>query len=111
MWDILFQVGAVVLGGLIGAGIGYALAKYIDKAKEWFSRLWREITRISRAIGILVRRGNRLFKVFVTKALNGEVEAYEDPQDEGEEIKWEDLTDEAKEALQEDDYITVAVYE
>ena len=111
MLDLIFQ-GALLLGSIIlGAGIGYALAKYLEKAKEWFQKLWLEISRISRAVGILMRRGNRLFKVFVTQAFNGEIEAYEDPEDEGEEIEWDELSDEAKKALLDDDFIPVEVFE
>ena len=42
---------------------------------------------------------------------DGEIEEYYDTSDEGVEIKWEELTDEAKKALQEDEYIPVACYE
>lgn len=112
MLDLLFQIGASVIGGaLLGAGIGYLLSKYLDRAKEWFNNAWRHISRISRAVGILVRRGNRLFKVFVTQLFNGEIESYEEEGDEGVEIDWDELSDEAKEALSEDEYIPISRYE
>lgn len=112
MLDLIFQIGASLLGGaLLGAGIGYLLSQYLDRAKEWFDRAWRQISRISRAVGILVRRGNRLFKVFVTQFFNGEVESYEEEGDKGVEIDWDDLSDEAKEALSEDEFIPVSRYE
>lgn len=110
MWDILLQIGAVALGGVAGYFIGRALVKYWEKAKDWFDRAWRNIQRISRAVGILVRQGNRLFKRFIAELFNGEVEEYYDENDEGVEIEWDELTDEAKKALQEDDYIAVASY-
>ena len=43
MWDILYYAGAALLGGLIGWAIGSAISKYLDKAKEWFAQVWREI--------------------------------------------------------------------
>lgn len=115
MIDILINVGAALLGGLIGGAAGYfigkALVKYWEKAKNWFDQVWNGITRVTRAVGILIRQGNRLFKRFVTLLKDGEIEEYYDMSDEGVEIKWEELTDEAKKALQEDEYIPVACYE
>lgn len=112
MLDIIFQIGVSLLGGaLLGAGIGYLLSQYLDKAKEWFDYAWRNISRICRALGILVRRGNRLFKVFVTQLYNGEIESYEEEGDEGVEVEWDDLSDEAKKALSEDEFIPISSYE
>lgn len=115
MIDILIDLGAAVIGGLIGGAAGYfigkALVKYWEKAKNWFDQVWNSIQRVRRAVGILLREGNRLFKRFVTLLFNGETEEYYDQSDEGVEIKWEELTDEAKKALQEDEYIAVASYE
>lgn len=115
MIDILFDVGATLLGGLIGGVAGYfigkALVKYWEKAKNWFEQVWNSLTRVSRAVGILVRQGNKLFKRFVALLTNGEIEEYYDESDEGVEIDWDELTDEAKKALQEDEYIPVACYE
>lgn len=115
MIDILFDIGATLLGGLIGGVAGYfigkALVKYWEKAKNWFEQVWNSLTRVSRAIGILVRQGNKLFKRFVALLKNGEIEEYYDESDEGVEIDWNELTDEAKKALQEDEYIPVACYE
>lgn len=111
MLDLLYYLGAAVLGGVAGYFIGQALVKYWEKAKEWFDQAWRGIARITRAVGILIRKGNRLFKRFVTQLFNGEVEEYYDREDEGIEIKWDDLTDEAKKALEEDEYIAVSSYE
>lgn len=115
MIDILFDVGATLLGGLIGGVAGYfigkALVKYWEKAKNWFEQVWNSLTRVSRAVGILVRQGNKLFKRFVALLTNGEIEEYYDESDEGIEIDWDELTDEAKKVLQEDEYIPVACYE
>lgn len=115
MIDLLFDIGATLLGGIIGGVAGYfigkALVKYWEKAKNWFDQVWKSVTRVSRAIGILIRQGNKLFKRFVTLLTNGEVEEYYDESDEGVEINWDELTDEAKKALQDDEYIPVACYE
>ena len=114
MLDILVDVGLSLLGGVAAGAaayfIGKALVKYLEKAKDWFDRVWNNIQRISRAVGILVRQGNRLFKRFIAKLFNGEVKEYYDEDDDGVEIEWDDLTDEAKKSLQEDDYIAVASY-
>lgn len=115
MIDILFNLGEILIGGLIGGVAGYfigkALVKYWEKAKTWFDQVWKGIQRVRRAVGILIREGNRLFKRFVTLLFNGETEEYYDQSDEGVEIEWDKLTDEAKKALQEDEYIVVASYE
>lgn len=115
MIDILFDVGATLLGGLIGGVAGYfigkALIKYWEKAKNWFDQVWNSIQRVIRAVGLLIRQGNRLFKRFVTLLKDEEVEEYYDETDEGVEINWDELTDEAKKALQEDEYIVVSCYE
>ncbi len=111
MLDILYYLGAAVLGGVAGYFIGQALVKYWEKAKSWFDQVWQNMSRVRRAVGILIRQGNRLFKRFVALLTNGETEEYYDQSDEGVEIEWEDLTDEAKKALQDDEYIAVACYE
>lgn len=111
MIDLLYYLGGAILGGVAGYFIGKALVKYWEKAKEWFDRAWSNIARISRAVGILVRKGNRLFKRFITQLFDGEVEEYYEENDEGVEIDWDDLTDEAKKALREDEYIAVSSYE
>lgn len=110
MIDLLYYGLAALAGGLIGYGVGSLIAKYLDKAKEWFNRVWRGLSRVSRAVGILVRQGNRLFKRFVAQLLNGEVEEYYDENDKGVEIQWGDLSDEAKKALDEDEYLVVETY-
>ncbi len=110
MIDLLYYLGAAALGGLIGYGVGSLLVKYLDKAKEWFNRVWRGLSRVSRAIGILVRQGNRLFKRFVAQLFNGEVEEYYDENDVGVEIKWSELSDEAKKALEDDEFLVIETY-
>lgn len=112
MFELIFEIGAALLGGaLLGAGIGYLLSKYLDQAIEWFDNAWKQISRIRRAAGILIRRGNRLFKVFVTQLFNGEIESYEERGDQGVEVDWDELSDEAKKALSEDEFIPVSRYE
>ena len=115
MLDILVQFGAGIFGAAIGGAacyfIGKALADYFDKAKSWFDQAWQSTQRISLALGILVRRGNRLFKQFVVKTFGGEVESYGDTTDDGVEIEWDALTAEAKKALIEDELIPVQRYE
>lgn len=109
--DILIGLGAAALGALLGIGVGSLLAKYWDKAKEWFGQVWRSLRRVSRGVGILVRSGKKLFKRFVAQLTDGEVEEYYDENDEGVEIEWDNLTEEAKKALEEDEYIVVENYE
>lgn len=111
MIDLLYYIGAALVSGVAGYFIGKALVKYWEKAKDWFDRAWQNIQRLVRAVGILVRQGNRLFKRFVAQLKNGEVEEYYDESDTGVEIEWDDLTDEAKKALQQDEYIPVSCYE
>lgn len=111
MIDLLYYLGAAALGGLIGYGVGSLLAKYWDKAKEWFGQVWRSLRRVSRGVGILIRNGEKLFKRFVAQLANGEVEEYYDENDDGVEIEWDNLTDEAKKALEDDEYIVVENYE
>ena len=114
MLDILLNIGIGILGGLIGGAAGYfigkALIKYWEKAKDWFDRAWNNIKRLSRAVGILLRQGNKLVKRFIAELSNGEIEEYYDENDPGVEIEWDELTDEAKKALQDDNYIPVAIY-
>lgn len=115
MLDILLQIGAGLLGAAIGGAAGYfigkALVNYFDNAKTWFDQAWHSIQRISLAVGILIRRGNRLFKQFVVKTFSDEIESYEDTTDEGVEIEWDALTEEAKKALTEDEFLPVQRYE
>lgn len=110
MIDLLYYLGAAAVGALIGAGVASLLSKYLDKAKEWFNKAWHGISRVSRAVGILVRRGNRLFKRFVAQLFNDEVEEYYDENDDGVEIKRDELSPEALQALDEDDYLLVETY-
>lgn len=111
MLDLLYYLGAAAIGGVAGYFIGKALSKYWESAKSWFEQFWKGIKRATRAVGILIRQGNRLFKRFVTLLKNDEVEEYYDESDEGVEIEWDSLTDEAKKALEEDEYILVACYQ
>lgn len=111
MIDLIYYLGTAVLGGLIGYGVGALIAKYWDKAKEWFGQVWRSLKRVSRGVGVLIRNGNKLFKRLVVQLFGGEVEEYYDEEDEGVEIDWSDLTDEAKKALEEDEYIVVDNFE
>ncbi len=112
MLDLFFNIGAALVGAALGYAIGSAIANYLDKAKNWFQQAWNSISKISRAVGILVRRGNRLFKQFVVETFGGEVDVYEPTDDSGVEVKEEELSDEARNALfGEDGYIPVAYYE
>lgn len=115
MIDILFDVGATLLGGLVGGAVGYfigkALVNYLEKAKNWFDQVWQTVTRVIRALGILVREGNRLFKRFVVLKDDDEVEQYYDASDTGVEINDKELSEEAKIALYQDDYLVVSCYE
>lgn len=112
MWNLIFTIGAAAIGGLLGYAISSAISKYLDKAKEWFNYAWKQISRITRAVGILVRREYRLFKVFVVETYSGEVELYEQQDDEGVEFKQSELSDEVREALFcEDGYIAIETYE
>lgn len=111
MFDILYYLGSAIVGGIIGYAVGSLLAKYLEAAKEWFSQVWRNLKRVSRAIGILIRQKSRLFKRLVVQLFNGEIEEYYDETDEGVEIDWDDLTDEAKKALEEDEFILVSSFE
>lgn len=111
MWDLLYYAGAAIVGGVAGYFIGKAISKYLEKALNWFEEVKKTLSRLVRAAGILVRNGSRLYKRFVAQLTNGEIEEYYDQADEGVEIEWDDLTEEAKKALQEDEYIVVANYE
>lgn len=108
--NLLYYLGAAAIGGLVAFGIGSLISKYIKKAKEWFNRLWHGLSRIYRAVGILIRQGNRLFKRFIAQFSNGEVQQYYDENDEGVEIEWNKLSSEAQRALAQDDFITVENY-
>lgn len=111
MIDLLYYVTAAIIGGVAGYFIGKEIAKYYEKAKSWFTQVWNGINRVKRAIGLLIRQGNRLFKRLVALQTDGEVEEYYDKSDDGVEYKLSDLSDEARKALEEDDYIPVACYE
>ena len=111
MIDLLYYAGAALLGGLAGLAIGSLIAKYWEQAKEWFGNVWRSLRRVSRGVGLLVRKGQRLFKRFLALLLNGEVEEYYDESDTGVEISRDDLTTEALKALDEDGYLVAEVYE
>lgn len=110
MLDILYYIGAAAVGAVAGYFIGKALIKYWEKAKSWFDEMWRGIKRVYRAVGILVRKWGRLFKRFIVELFDGEVEEYYDPDDQGVEIEWDELTDDAKKALQEDEFLVVETY-
>lgn len=110
MIDLLYYAGAAILGGVAGFFIGKAIAKYVDKAVEWFNQVWHELSRVSRAVGILFRQGNKLVKRFLAIYKNGDYQEYGDPSDEGVEIEWGDLSEEAKKALQDDGFIVVKSY-
>ena len=110
MIDLLYYGAAALIGGLIGYGVASLISKYWEKAKEWFNQVWRNLKRVSRAVGLLVRKGNRLFKRFIAQLTNDEVEEYYDENDDGVEIKWDELTDEAKKALKDDEYLVVETY-
>ncbi len=104
-------LGYILLGGAIGAAVGYLLAEYLENAKEWFDYAWQHISRITRAVGILYRRGKRLFKAFIVEKFNGEYSTYEPEEDDGVEVDWNELSEAAKKALEEDEYIPVQRYE
>lgn len=108
--NLLYYLGAAAIGGLVAWGVGSLIAKYWKKAKEWFKKVWRSLSRVSRAVGILVRQGNRLFKLFVAQFTNGQVQQYYDENDQGVEIEWDKLSAEAQRALSQDDFIVVENY-
>lgn len=111
MLDILYYIGAGLLGAAAGYFIGKAVAKYVEKALEWFQAVRNQVSRISKAVGILYRKGTRMFKAFIVQLINGEEEQYVDSGDEGVEIKKDELSEEAYKALYEDDYVVVKTYE
>lgn len=111
MWDILFTAGTVLLGGLLGYGIAELISRYLDKAIEWFNQAWNGIRRVKRAVGILIMKGNRLYKRFVALLNDDEIEEYEDISDDGVEIDRGTLKPEILKALDEDGYIPVKCYE
>lgn len=111
MLDLLYYIGAAVVGGVAGYFIGSAIAKYLDKAKDWFNEVWHSLSKAARGVGLLVKHGNRLFKHFIAELRNGEIEEYGATDDEGIEIDWNDLSDEAKKALCEDEYLVISSFE
>lgn len=111
MIDLLYYAGAAILGGIAGWAIGSLIAKYWEQAKEWFCSVWRSLRRVSRGVGLLVRKGQKLFKRLLVLLIDGEVEEYYDESDTGVEINRDELTAEAIKALDEDDYLVVETYE
>lgn len=111
MWDILFTAGEIALGVLLGYGIAKVISRYLEKAIEWFDQAWNGIRRLKRAVGILIMKGNRLYKRFVALLNNEEIEEYEDLDDGGVEINRKELKPEILKALDEDGYIPVKNYE
>lgn len=109
---LLSYLLAAAAGGLLGAGIGYLLSKYLEDAIEWFKSAWQSISRATRAVGILYRRGKRLFKAIVVALIGGETEIYEPTGggDVGVEVTKDDMSPEAWRYLQENDYIPVERY-
>jgi len=111
MLDLLYYLGAGLLGAAAGYFIGKAIAKYVEAALNWFKSVKNQISRLLRAAGILYRKGTRMFKALIVQLTNGEEEQYIDTEDEGVEIDKEELSEEAYKALYEDDYIVVETYE
>lgn len=111
MLDILYYLGAGILGAAAGYFIGKAIAKYVEAAIDWFKAVKNQISRLFRAAGILYRKGTRMFKAFIVQLTNGEEEQYIDTEDEGVEIDKDELSEEAYKALYEDDYIVVETFE
>lgn len=111
MLDILYYLGAGILGAAAGYFIGKAIAKYVEAALDWFKAVKNQISRLFRAAGILYRKGTRMFKAFIVQLTNGEEEQYIDTEDEGVEIDKDELSEEAYKALYEDDYIVVETFE
>lgn len=108
---LLSYLLAVAAGGLLGAGIGYLLSKYLETAIEWFKTAWRSISRSIRAVGILYRRGKRLFKAIVVELIGGETEIYEPTGgDDGVEVTKDDMSPEAWNFLQDEDYLPIERY-
>ncbi|MBD5325236.1 MAG: hypothetical protein HDS04_00980 [Bacteroides sp.] len=111
MIDLLYYLGAGLLGTAAGYFIGKAIAKYVEAALDWFKSVKSQISRVLRAAGILYRKGTRMFKALIVQLTNGEDEQYIDTEDEGVEINKDELSEEAYKALYEDDYIVVETYE
>ena len=107
-WIIVF--GKAIITAIVCAGVYSILTEYWEEAKSAFKKAWITFKRLLRATGVLVRRGKKLFKLFVVQTLCGEYETYEDGEDMGVEIEWEDLSPEAKQALKEDDFLVVEHY-
>lgn len=110
MEELLYYFAVGVVSAVTAMFVVSLLSKYWQKALEQFKKAWRTFERARRAAGVLIRRGKRLFKLYVTQLLNGELESYEDEEDEGVEIKYDELTPEAKRALSEDDFIVIEKY-
>ena len=109
-WFLLF--GKAVIAAIVCYGVYSLLTQYWEEAKLAFNKAWSSIRRLFRAVGVLVRRGKKLFKLFVVQTLSGEIETYEDEEDNGVEIDINDpnLTLEVRKALLEDDYLVVQQY-
>lgn len=99
------------LGGLLGGIIGYffasAIIKYCKKALDWFQSAYNNIPRCKKAIGILVREGNRVFKRLWVELTNGEEAIYEEEGDVGVEMEAGELPDEIENALNEQGIVAV----
>ena len=77
-----------------------------------FAQVLREIPRVVKAVGVLVRISvNRLKKHLIALLSNDEVEEYVENGDDGVEVDPSEIPADALKALNEDGYIPVAVYE
>lgn len=112
MIELIYLFGKAVIAAIVCYGVYSILSKYWEDAKLAFNKAWNSIRRLFRAAGVLVRRGNKLFKLFVVQTIKGEIETYEDEEDNGVEIDINDpnLTQEVREALLEDDFLVVEQY-
>ena len=99
---LLWIAGALLLGGVVGY--------YISQAIEWFKDVYYKLKRVFRGVGILIRRGSKVFKRLFVELTNGEEEEYYDSVDEGIEISDPQLSDEVRRALYADDYLIVETY-
>ena len=93
MIDLLYYAGAALLGGIAGYFIGKAIAEYVEAAQSWFERVWKGLSRVFRAVGILIRKGKRLFKRLIAFLSDDDVEEYYDTEDEGIEVDEDELND------------------
>lgn len=107
MEDVIVYGLSAIFGGILGWLFASAIEKYFNKAKSWFESVWDSISRQVRAIGILVRKGNRLFKKFWVEFTTGQEEIYEPSDDNGVEVDRKDLTDEVNQALDRQGYVAI----